>query len=161
MIDIAGSGIPDHPIGQLEFVQLFEQGPAVDGPLFLRVCRRCGHPYGGWSRVARPTCASFSSSESGPLKNRDGWLSEKVSPSLSNTLNCPPSIKQLVEDYVSGTSRSRLPAAVLGPCSSPGRPAHEVAGELHRRGIVTLIVLSRKGPHGFPFRRSHSHFPIH
>ena len=28
-------------------------------------------------------------------------------------------------------------------------------------GIVTLIVLGRKGPHGFPFRRSHSHFPIH
>ena len=28
-------------------------------------------------------------------------------------------------------------------------------------GIVTLIVLSRKGPHGFPFRRPHSRFPIH
>ena len=28
-------------------------------------------------------------------------------------------------------------------------------------GIVTLIVLGRKGPHGFPFRRAHSHFPIH
>ena len=28
-------------------------------------------------------------------------------------------------------------------------------------GIVTLIVLGRKGPHGFPFRRPHSHFPIH
>ena len=27
-------------------------------------------------------------------------------------------------------------------------------------GIVTLIVLSRKGPHGFPFRRPHSRFPI-
>ena len=27
--------------------------------------------------------------------------------------------------------------------------------------IVTLIVLGRKGPHGFPFRRPHSHFPIH
>ena len=30
-----------------------------------------------------------------------------------------------------------------------------------RSGIVTLIVLGRKGPHGFPFRRPHSHFPIH
>ena len=30
-----------------------------------------------------------------------------------------------------------------------------------RKGIVTLIVLSRKGPHGFPFRRPHSRFPIH
>ena len=29
------------------------------------------------------------------------------------------------------------------------------------RGIVTLIVLGRKGPHGFPFKRPHSHFPIH
>ena len=28
-------------------------------------------------------------------------------------------------------------------------------------GIVTLIVLSRKGPYGFPFRRPHSRFPIH
>ena len=28
-------------------------------------------------------------------------------------------------------------------------------------GIVTLKVLGRKGPHGFPFRRPHSHFPIH
>ena len=28
-------------------------------------------------------------------------------------------------------------------------------------GIVTLIVLGRKGPHGFPFRRPHSQFPIH
>ena len=26
-------------------------------------------------------------------------------------------------------------------------------------GIVTLIVLGRKGPHGFPFRRPHWHFP--
>ena len=40
--------------------------------------------------------------------------------------------------------------------------------ELHRieagapsGGIVTLIVLGRKGPHGFPFRRPHLHFPIH
>ena len=29
-------------------------------------------------------------------------------------------------------------------------------------GIVTLKVLGRKGPpHGFPFRRPHSQFPIH
>ena len=28
-------------------------------------------------------------------------------------------------------------------------------------GIATLIVLGRKGPHGFPFRRAHWHFPIH
>ena len=28
-------------------------------------------------------------------------------------------------------------------------------------GIVTLIVLGRKSPHGFPFRRPHSHFPRH
>ena len=28
-------------------------------------------------------------------------------------------------------------------------------------GIVTLIVLGRKGPHEFPFRRPHSRFPIH
>ena len=33
--------------------------------------------------------------------------------------------------------------------------------ERDRYGIVTLIVLSRKGPHGFPFRRPHSRFPIH
>ena len=32
---------------------------------------------------------------------------------------------------------------------------------LPEKGIVTLIVLGRKGPHGFPFRRPHSHFPIH
>ena len=32
---------------------------------------------------------------------------------------------------------------------------------LDRYGIVTLIVLARKGPHGFPFRRPHGHFPIH
>ena len=31
----------------------------------------------------------------------------------------------------------------------------------HLLDIVTLIVLGRKGPHGFPFRRPHSHFPIH
>ena len=31
----------------------------------------------------------------------------------------------------------------------------------HCFDIVTLIVLGRKGPHGFPFRRPHSHFPIH
>ena len=31
----------------------------------------------------------------------------------------------------------------------------------NRFGIVTLIVLGRKGLHGFPFRRPHSHFPIH
>ena len=29
------------------------------------------------------------------------------------------------------------------------------------RGIVTLIVLGRKGLHGVPFRRPHWHFPIH
>ena len=34
------------------------------------------------------------------------------------------------------------------------------AGEI-KAGIVTLIVLGRKGPHGFPFRRPHSQFPIH
>ena len=36
--------------------------------------------------------------------------------------------------------------------------------KFHQRlavGIVTLIVLGRKGPHGFPFRRPHSQFPIH
>ena len=32
--------------------------------------------------------------------------------------------------------------------------------EIIQHGIVTLIVLSRKGPHGFPFR-PHSRFPIH
>ena len=37
------------------------------------------------------------------------------------------------------------------PGASLGRPD----------GIVTLIVLGRKGPHGFPFRRPHWHFPIH
>ena len=26
--------------------------------------------------------------------------------------------------------------------------------------IVTLIVLGRKGPHGFPFKQVHWHFPI-
>ena len=35
------------------------------------------------------------------------------------------------------------------------------AGRVSPEGIVTLIVLGRKGPHGFPFRRPHSHFPIH
>ena len=39
-------------------------------------------------------------------------------------------------------------------------PALTIA-EVYRSGIVTLIVLSRKGPHGFPFRRPHSRFPIH
>ena len=34
-------------------------------------------------------------------------------------------------------------------------------GQRRLRGIVTLIVLGRKGLHGFPFRRPHSHFPIH
>ncbi len=36
-----------------------------------------------------------------------------------------------------------------------------IAGADKKLGIVTLIVLGRKGPHGFPFRRPHSHFPIH
>ena len=35
------------------------------------------------------------------------------------------------------------------------------SGKRGKDGIVTLIVLGRKGPHGFPFRRRHSHFPIH
>ena len=34
------------------------------------------------------------------------------------------------------------------------------SGQWKLGGIVTLIVLGRKGPHGFPFRRPHSHFPI-
>ena len=37
----------------------------------------------------------------------------------------------------------------------------DTAHSLYVGGIVTLIVLGRKGPHGFPFRRPHSHFPIH
>ena len=51
-------------------------------------------------------------------------------PSTSNRFQSTASIKQSVGDCVSGTGRSRLPAAVLGPCSSPGRPVHGVAGEL-------------------------------
>ena len=42
-------------------------------------------------------------------------------PSTSNRFQSTASIKQSVGDCVSGTGRSRLPAAVLGPCSSPGR----------------------------------------
>ena len=45
-----------------------------------------------------------------------------------------------------------------GGNNSPGpRPG----GRSKFWGIVTLIVLGRKGPHGFPFRRPHWHFPIH
>ena len=40
-------------------------------------------------------------------------------------------------------------------------PELERSAEGGEEGIVTLIVLSRKGPHGFPFRRPHSRFPIH
>ena len=54
----------------------------------------------------------------------------------------------LARDYVSVT----MPPVVR---INPGRRATAA------RGIVTLIVLGRKGPHGFPFRRPHSHFPIH
>ena len=43
--------------------------------------------------------------------------------------------------------------------SQDDRTVAVLDGSYH--GIVTLIVLGRKGPHGFPFRRPHSHFPIH
>ena len=43
-----------------------------------------------------------------------------------------------------------------GASNCLGRPA-----QYSFLGIVTLIVLGRKGPHGFPFRRPHWHFPIH
>ena len=52
---VAGSGIPDHPIGQLEFVQFVEQGPAVDGPLFLRICRPFPHPFSQRMILFAPT----------------------------------------------------------------------------------------------------------
>ena len=39
--------------------------------------------------------------------------------------------------------------------------ARDFLGKAGQPGIVTLIVLGRKGPHGFPFRRPHSQFPIH
>ena len=42
----------------------------------------------------------------------------------------------------------------------PMRKIKEIL-RLHFQGIVTLIVLGRKSPHGFPFRRPQSHFPIH
>ena len=44
---------------------------------------------------------------------------------------------------------------------SPSASRRSISATPRRPGIVTLIVLGRKGPHGFPFRRPHSHFPIH
>ena len=52
-----------------------------------------------------------------------------------------------------GTARLTVSVDSAGGNGTPG-----TAGRL---GIVTLIVLGRKSPHGFPFRRPHSHFPIH
>ena len=48
-------------------------------------------------------------------------------------------------------------ARMMTVCSLP----RTNPGNQHRYGIVTLIVLGRKGPHGFPFRRPHSQFPTH
>ena len=42
-----------------------------------------------------------------------------------------------------------------------GGPVKLIRDATPQAGIVTLIVLGRKGPHGFPFRRPHSQFPIH
>ena len=53
-------------------------------------------------------------------------------------------------------------ALLLAVCSPESVIAcQEVLFDKTHEGIVTLIVLGRKGPHGFPFRRPHSHFPIH
>ena len=64
-------------------------------------------------------------------------------PSTGNRFQSTASIKQSVGDCVSGTGRSRLPAAVLGPCSSPGRPVHGVAGELRHRSVRLLSAYPR------------------
>ena len=42
---VAGSRIPGHPVGQLEFAQFVAQWAAVNGPLFLRICRPFPHPF--------------------------------------------------------------------------------------------------------------------
>ena len=71
--------------------------------------------------------------------------------------------------------KESLPREILEELMEEGAEAFQsvleklqnLAMELERseflgaKGIVTLIVLGRKGPHGFPFRRPHSHFPIH
>ena len=58
---------------------------------------------------------------------------------------------------------ARLLALCSLPRTNPGnrKEYKRVNGPYTLYGIVTLIVLSRKGPHGFPFRRPHSRFPIH
>ena len=72
-------------------------------------------------------------------------------------------------DYTDINSEDKLVQATFASTSTmssarivctPGTTRH-LAPRVHWAGIVTLIVLGRKGPHGFPFRRPHSHFPIH
>ena len=53
------------------------------------------------------------------------------------------------------------PGRVVPVSQAAVEDAGAVSDADDQQGIVTLIVLSRKGPHGFPFRRPHSRFPIH
>ena len=67
-------------------------------------------------------------------------------------------IRQFVDERYPGIWQPSTLTAHLYACAinNPKSYIHHP-----HAGIVTLIVLGRKGPHGFPFRRSHSQFPIH
>ena len=86
------------------------------------------------------------------------WVSTEAVRTQSRLLVLGPSLAKFMRE--------------LGVYSSGGGNVHTKLRNQMRRlfgctvsmiytGIVTLIVLGRKGPHGFPFRRPHSHFPIH
>ena len=54
-----------------------------------------------------------------------------------------------------------FPKTVLSRLGGPPSEIVDVIKSLSASGIVTVMWFGHKGPHGFPFRRPHSHFPIH
>ena len=77
---------------------------------------------------------------------------------LYGSHDVPATVSHLVHYTTLGTVTSML--GVGGAAAEKCRLATRSPKGVAEEGIVTLIVLSRKGPHGFPFRRPHSRFPI-
>ena len=102
---------------------------------------------------------SYGGNQSGPFDLTEAQRQAQANPNghaWREGLSDWQPITQISELGVSVPTPSPPPSGVGGADLID----YKIIGQ-EMQGIVTLIVLGRKGPHGFPFRRPHSHFPIH